>query len=70
MSHYVHSKEGAQMALELTTLKEVDYYIRKAKKANKIPSKIIGGTEYFDIEVLKGYESKEEESSKIQLTLF
>jgi len=52
MSHYIYSKEGVQEFLGLKTLKEVNRYKRNAIEAGKVPCKILGGIEMFDIDIL------------------
>jgi len=54
MSHFIFTKEGVQDALGLSSLTAVDYYIKKAKKKGFKPSRIIGGSELFDIDMLLG----------------
>ena len=52
--HYVYSKEGASLAMGLTEKSDINYYIKKAKKLGiENMSKIIGGIEYFDIDMLE-----------------
>ena len=52
--HYVFSKEGASAAMGLTEKSDINYYIKKAKKLGiKDMSKVIGGIEYFDIDMLE-----------------
>jgi len=50
--HYVHTKDGACQAIGLNTNSELARYKRNAIQEGYEPSKVIGGTEYFDIEQL------------------
>ena len=52
MSHYIYTKEGVQDFLGLKNTKEVRRYKQNAIKAGYKPSKIIGGVEMFDIDIL------------------
>lgn len=53
MSHYIYTKEGAANALGLSNINNLNYYIKKAQEAGAEPSKIMGGVEYFDVDILK-----------------
>jgi hypothetical protein len=55
--HYVYSKQGAANALGLSSINQVDRYKKNAIQAGKIPCKIIGGIEMYDIDILR-YKSK------------
>jgi len=57
MPHYVYTKEGAVEALGLKDVKSLNYYIKKAKAAGINPSKITGGVEYFDVDILQNAPS-------------
>lgn len=52
--HYTFTKEGAAVALELNSTKQILYHIKKAKKLGlENISKYIGGIEYFDANMLE-----------------
>lgn len=75
--HYVYNKEGVMAFFGLSDAYQIKRYKNKAIKAGALPSKIIGGTELFDISVLlnpKKYKQNIKQSSstrtRIQLTLF
>ncbi len=51
-NHYVYNREGASLALGLSSVNQVKRYIDNALKAGLQPSKIIGGIEMFDISIL------------------
>jgi len=53
MSHFIYTREGAAQALGLRNVSGLSYYIKKAKAAGEEPSKIIGGVEYFDLDILE-----------------
>jgi len=50
--HYIYTKEGAAEAMGLRKSMELNYYIKKAKRVGLEPSKMLGGIEYFDLEML------------------
>jgi hypothetical protein len=52
MPHYIYTREGAADAMRLGSVNNLKYYIKKAKAAGCEPSKIIGGIEYFDMDLL------------------
>lgn len=83
MAHYIYTKEGAVKALGLNEVGKLNYYIKKAKKVGDEPSKIIGGIEYFDIDILKNptenkiklfvkkqIKNNAKKSKRLQLQLF
>jgi len=54
MSHYIYTKEGVQFAMGLNHITEVNYYLKKAEKLGLKPSKVIGGVELYDIDIVMG----------------
>ena len=48
--HYVYTKEGITDAIGLKSVSQINKYKRDAIKAGYIPSKTMGGTEYFDFD--------------------
>ena len=56
--HYIFNREGAARALGLRNIKELNRYIKKAKNANVEPSKKLGNTEYFDVDLLLHFVKK------------
>jgi hypothetical protein len=70
MSHFIHTKEGAAIALGLRSVAEVNYYVKQAIKAGITScSKVICGTEYFDVELLLKANEASEVVEKVQLVL-
>ena len=56
--HYIFNREGAARALGLRNIKELSRYVKKAKNANVEPSKKLGNTEYFDVDLLLRFVKK------------
>ena len=52
MAHYIYTKGGAAEAIGLRNAKALNNRIKRAKAAGCEPSKIIGGIEYFDMDLL------------------
>jgi len=53
MRHYIFTKEGVMQELGLKNISEVARYIKSAKAKGLVPSKIVGGVEMFDIDILQ-----------------
>lgn len=78
--HYIYTIEGIKNALELKTNEQVKRRKKTAIKEGFVPSKIIGGVEYFDyaqLEMMGEPLNKKEEfktminkNSHVQLLLF
>jgi hypothetical protein len=55
--HYIHTREGVAEALRLKSNRQLPRYIKKAKELGlENISKILGGIEYFDPNMLKNPE--------------
>ena len=55
--HFVYTREGVARAMGLRSVNGLGYHIKKAKQLGVNPSKIIGGVEYFDIDIVEDPES-------------
>jgi len=66
---YVHTLEGAIDALGITDVRVIKRRAKKALERGKIPSKIICGTEYFDLDILDGFDEIVEEDVKVEPTI-
>ena len=58
MAHYIYTKEGLAFAMGFSVIARVNYFIKKAKEEGRVPNKIIGGTEMFDLDIILGTETK------------
>ena len=69
MPHFVYTKEGAAEALGLKKMSSISRYIKKATTLGVKPSKNIGGSEYFDIDLLKN-PPKQQNKENLNLEKF
>jgi len=54
MSHYMFTREGATQMLGLKNPKQIERYRKNAIDKGLVPSKLVGGIELFDIDILLG----------------
>jgi len=53
MRHYIFTKEGVMEELGLKNIREVTRYSKNARAKGLVPSKIVGGVEMYDIDILQ-----------------
>ena len=69
MPHYIYTKDAAIEALGLRKKSTINRYIKRAKKNGAEPSKILGGIEYFDLDLLLNPPKNKENDSSIKMNL-
>jgi len=66
MSHFIYSKEGVQLALGLSRLEDVNYYIKKALKLGVKPYKIMHHEKFYDVDILMNPRPPDKKTTTLQ----
>ena len=66
MSHFIFTKEGVQLALGLSRLEDVNYYIKKALKLGVKPYKIMHHEKFYDVDILMNPRPPDKKTTTLQ----